>query len=107
MTDAEALQALAAVDRLRVAGAAAAGAIDRLLHQLQTTGGMHTNRARIWLGVNGPVIRWCKVQATTLEHGTDAQQALLAELLEALVLPEPVEADGGELGDAVLRWARR
>ena len=102
MTHEEALQALAAVDRLRQAGAAAAAAIDLLLHQLQTTGGMHTNRARIWLGVNGPVIRWCKAQATTLEHGTDAQQALLAEL----VLPE-LEEDGGELGDAVLAWARR
>ena len=85
--------------------------------QMMMRNGMSEVKAKQRLGVNGAVLRWCREQRTQLEHNNPEA---LAELLDQLVLtvggphyfrlaspPEPVEADGGELGDAVLRWARR
>jgi len=106
VTDAEALAYLARIDHLRQTGAAAAGAAEALLHQLQTTGGKCPNRAYAWLGMPASVVKWCKAQAALLER---RDPALLAELVNPPPAPDAAEIDEDEpdLHQLLIDWCRR
>lgn len=99
MTEEHALQALAAVDRFRQAGAAAAEAIEVLVAAMASNG-CSQRMAYMHLGLTDQVRAWAARQRSILEHGDAMQQQVLLELL-----PE-VEHDDDQpdLHQLLIRW---
>ena len=93
MTDQDALQAIAAVDRLRLEAARAAVALEGLETVMLDRGAAMVTVGKV-LGVPGAVRRWCSEQAAILEAGNEQQQAIFSELGAV-----PVGRDGGESGE--------
>jgi len=101
MTEEHALQALAAVDRFRQAGAAAAEAIELLVEAMAANG--HSQRmAYAELGLTAVVAQWAAKQRGILEHGDEMQRQVLMELLEAD--DDDDRPTAGELETLILRW---
>ena len=79
MTDEEALQAVAIVDRLRQEGARAALALEALEAVLEARGVCLASVGKL-LGVPLAVRRWATEQAVILANGTDRQRQICESL---------------------------
>lgn len=74
MNDQDALQAIAAVDRLKLEAARAAQALADLETLMLARGASKMAIGKV-LGLPQPVRHWCSDQARILEAGTEQQQA--------------------------------
>lgn len=97
MTEDEAMVQLAAVDRFRQAGAAAAEAIETLVAAMAKNSGLSRRVAFIRLGLTSQMADWCHKQRRILATGDAMQQATLDELLAEL---EPSD----DLHRLLIRW---
>lgn len=101
MTTTDRVEALVAVDQLRLLAAAAAPALEALLAEADAAG-VSRGRAHAAIGVPLSVVRWAGKQRRILEQGTAYQQMALSVAGETLteaavpVAPEPGETDATE-----------